>query len=192
MRTGYLPVRASNSKILRSSISVPSPRFAHRAQQSCTILFDLVASYTFFHPYFFKSILPVRSNCTPSSFNRADCSWLPPVGRRLISPRALTTRCHGTCSGQLCIAHPTVRAAPGAPRARATWPYVITRPRGTRRTSAWTRAKKFSEWAGLEGRRGLLFFIFYSLVETWSVCLTATGNSSDGKTSKSQPLRSPR
>jgi hypothetical protein len=60
------------------------------------------------------------------------------LGRRLMPPLALTTRCHGTSDGQWRIANPTARAARGAPSMLAICPYVATRPRGMSRTSRWT------------------------------------------------------
>jgi hypothetical protein len=43
---------------------------------------------------------------------------------------------------------PTARAAPGAPAAFATSPYVATRPAGIRRTTAMTRVEKEEGNAG--------------------------------------------
>lgn len=62
----------------------------------------------------------------------------PRAGARLIPPAAFTTRCQGTAvkGASACRAYPTWRARPGRPASRAIWPYVATRPRGTRRTTA--------------------------------------------------------
>jgi len=65
----------------------------------------------------------------------------PPLGRQLIFPCALTTRCQGTSAGHALSAQPTVRAPRGIPSARAIAPYVVTRPRGIRRARTYTRAK---------------------------------------------------
>jgi hypothetical protein len=40
--------------------------------------------------------------------------------RRLMAPRAFTTRCHGTSSGHRRIAAPTARAERGAPSIAAS------------------------------------------------------------------------
>ena len=62
-------------------------------------------------------------------------------------PLALITRCHGTTLESGCgnreSAVPTARAARGWPSIAATWPYVTTRPRGTRRTMAYTARANF-------------------------------------------------
>jgi len=42
-------------------------------------------------------------------------NMLPTAARRLISPRAFTTRCHGSPAGQLRSARPTMRARRGQP-----------------------------------------------------------------------------
>jgi len=47
---------------------------------------------------------------------------LPTADRRLISPRALTTRCHGNPGGQLRSARPTIRARRGQPSQTAICP----------------------------------------------------------------------
>jgi hypothetical protein len=70
--------------------------------------------------------------------------WLSvsPDRRRLTPPRALMTRCQGIVvpAGSDASAYPTRRAWFPRPATRATWPYVATRPLGTRRTTAYTRA----------------------------------------------------
>ena len=62
----------------------------------------------------------------------------PRAGARLMPPDAFTTRCQGTAvdGASACSAYPTCRACPGIPASLAIWPYVATRPRGTRRTTA--------------------------------------------------------
>jgi hypothetical protein len=91
------------------------------------------------------SIRPSRRNCTPSRFRSRRCAPGSPIRKcGLQDPPCWTTRWQGTRDpwGLPCIAHPTVRAARGAPSIRAICPYVATFPRGIRATSAYTRAKK--------------------------------------------------
>jgi len=64
---------------------------------------------------------------------------LPTARRRLISPRAFTTRCHGNPEGQVRNARPTIRARRGQPSHAAICPYVTTRPRGMLATCRHTR-----------------------------------------------------
>src|SRR5947207_3121412 len=67
-----------------------------------------------------------------------------------MSPRALMTRCAGILlSGVAAMAQPTSRALRGSPNSCAIAPYVITRPRGTARTIAYTRRGKDSAPLGL-------------------------------------------
>jgi hypothetical protein len=73
-------------------------------------------------------------NDTPSISSRNRCSR-PSSPRSAILPPAPTTRCHGNPSAPW-RARTVKRAARGNPAAVATWPYVITLPRGTRAITA--------------------------------------------------------
>jgi hypothetical protein len=66
---------------------------------------------------------------TPSILSRRRCSW-PSSPVKAIRPPAATTRCQGS-PVPAYNALTVKRAAPGNPAASATWPYVITFPRGT-------------------------------------------------------------
>ena len=80
-------------------------------------------------------IRPRTSTLTPSAASSRACKRGPSPPRRLIRPVAFTTRCHCTpsASGDALNTWPTSRARRGSPAASATFPYVLTNPRGIRR-----------------------------------------------------------
>src|SRR5579862_893591 len=67
-------------------------------------------------------------------------------------PKRLTTRCHGSPRPPSYAIQPTSRAARGRPAMSASSPYVTTRPRGTRRSTAYTRRRKSDGCRCADGR----------------------------------------
>src|SRR5450759_1959949 len=91
------------------------------------------------------SMRPCISNVTPSLSSSDRWTPDPPnTSSGDSSPLTLTTRWHGSpdLTGAARIAQPTVRAAPGLPRARAMAPYVVTLPRGTFAAMLQTRSNR--------------------------------------------------
>ena len=91
---------------------------------------------------------------TPSACRRRACSLCSrdDFGNTM-RPPAPTTRCHGrfSASGATLSANPAWRARPGSPAARATAPYVETRPRGIAQTTC-----QMPSSAGLSSAAGSL------------------------------------
>ena len=89
-------------------------------------------SRRFFHSNCAKSIRPSAKNLTPSPRSNIRCNSFESSSGTAISPRILTTRCHGKLCFSLivCKIRTTCLAARGLPAKRATCPYVTTRPSG--------------------------------------------------------------
>ena len=94
---------------------------------------------------------------TPSMLSRRRCSW-PSSPIRAIRPPAATTRCQGRPAPPY-NALTVRRAAPGNPAASATWPYVITFPRGTLAITRRNRASVDKPQAPVGHRSGRLWLL---------------------------------
>src|SRR5450756_868013 len=91
------------------------------------------------------STRPCMSKVTPSLSSSDRWTPGPPnVSSGDSSPLTLTPRWPGSpdLTGAARIAQPTVRAAPGLPRARAMAPYVVTLPRGIFAAMLQTRSNR--------------------------------------------------